>query len=83
MTWAILKLVAASAAESELGVLFLNGQDAKILQLALAELGLPQPPTPIHVNTTTTVGILNNAIKQQRSHTMEMRYFWLLCQYAH
>jgi hypothetical protein len=33
-----LKLVAASAAEAELGALFLNTQEAKVLQLILVEL---------------------------------------------
>jgi hypothetical protein len=78
ITCTILKLVAASAAEAELGALFLNAQEAKVLQLILTELGHPQPPTPIHIDTTTTVGIVNNTIKQQRSRAMEMRYFWLL-----
>jgi hypothetical protein len=42
------------------------------------ELGYPQPPTPIHLDNTTPVGIVNNTIKRQRSGAMEMRYFWLL-----
>jgi hypothetical protein len=73
-----LKLVAASAAEAELGALFLNAQEAKVLQLILTELGHPQPPMPIHTDNTTTVGIVNNLIKRQRSQAMETRYFWLL-----
>jgi hypothetical protein len=44
----------------------------------LAELGHPQPPTQIHIETTTIVGIVNNTIKQQRSRAMKMQYFWLL-----
>ena len=78
----ILKCVAASAAEAELGALFLNAMDAKILRLTLAEMGHPQPPTPIHVDNSTAVGIVNNTIKRQRSRAMNMRYFWLLCQEA-
>jgi hypothetical protein len=66
------------AAEAELGALFLNAQEAKVICLVLKELGHPQPPTPIHVDNTTTVGIVNNTIKRQRSRAMEMRYFWLL-----
>jgi hypothetical protein len=77
ITCTILKLVAASAAEAELGV-FLNAQEAKVLCLTLDKLGHPQLPTPIHVNNTTTVGIVNNTIKQQCSRAMEMHYFWLL-----
>ena len=78
ITCTILKLVAAFAAEAELGALFLNAQEAKVLQFVLKELGHPQPPIPIHINNTTTVGIVNNTIKRQRSRAMEMRYFWLL-----
>ena len=65
---AIIKIVAASAAEAELGALFINAKEAKIIRIILSELGHPQPPTPIHVdNTTTVVGIVNNTIKRQRS----------------
>ena len=80
ITCAILKLVAASAAEAELGALFLNAQDAKIIRLTLLEMEHPQPPTPAHVDNTTTVWIMNNTIKRQCSRAMEMRYFWLLDQ---
>jgi hypothetical protein len=65
ITCTILKLIAASATESELGALFLNAQEAKALQLTLAKLGHPQPPTPIHIDNTTTVIIVNNTTKQQ------------------
>ena len=78
ITCTILKLVAASAGKAELGALFLNAQEAKFIRLVLEELGHPQPPTPIHVDNTTTVGIVNNTIKRQRSRAMEMHYFWLL-----
>jgi hypothetical protein len=78
ITCTFLKLVAASAAEAELGTLFVNAQEAKVLHLTLAELGHPQPLTPIHINNTTTAGIVNNTIKRQQSRAMEMRYFWVL-----
>ncbi len=75
ITCTILKLVAASATEAELGALFLNAQEAKLKQLVLKELGHRQPPTPIHIDNTTTVAIVNNTIKSQWSQAMEMRYF--------
>ena len=82
VTCAIIKIVAASAAEAELGALFINAKEAKIIRIILSELGHPQPPTPIHVDNTTAVGIVNNTIKRQRSRSMKMRYFWLLDQEA-
>jgi hypothetical protein len=56
----------------------LNAQEAKVFRLILAKLGYPQPPTSIHINNTTTVGIVNTTIKHQQSRSMEMRYLWLL-----
>jgi hypothetical protein len=55
VTCKILKLVAAYTAEAELGTLFLNAHKAKVIRLVLEELGHPQPPTPIHIDNTTTV----------------------------
>jgi hypothetical protein len=78
ITCTILKLVAASTAEAELSALFLNAQVAKVMRICLEELGHPQSPTPIHIDNTTTVGIVNNTIKRQQSQAMVMRYFWLL-----
>ena len=73
---AILRCVAASAAEAELGALFLNMKEARILRLTLEELSHPQPLTPVHVDNSAAVGIANGTIKRQRSRVMEMRYFW-------
>ena len=80
ITCAILKRVAASAAEAELGALFVNVQDAKVIRLILEELGHRQPPIPVHIDNTTCVGIVNNTIKRQKSRSMEKSYFWLLDQ---
>ena len=82
VTCAILKLVAASAAEAELGALFLNTQEARIICLTLMEMGHPHPPTPIHIDNSTCVGIVNGTIKHQRLRAMENICFWLLDQEA-
>ena len=63
ITCTILKLVVALAADAELGALFLNAQEAKVIRLVLEDPGHPQPPTPISVDNTTTVGVVNNTIK--------------------
>jgi hypothetical protein len=76
----VLKHIAASAAEAELGYLFLNTQEVKIIRLILDEMGHPQPPTPVHCDNSTAVGISNNTVKRQRSRAMEMRYFWVVDQ---
>ncbi len=74
---AILRFVVASTAEAKLGALYLNCKQATIFRLTLKEMGHPQPPTPIHCDNPTAVGIANNTVKQQRSRSMEMRFFWV------
>ena len=74
---AILRFVVASAAEAELGALFLNCKQATIFRLTLEEMGHPQPPTLVHCDNSTAVGIANNSVKKQRSRSMEMRFFWV------
>ncbi len=71
----ILCFVVSSAAEAELGALFLNCKKGVIFWLTLKELGHPQLRTPVHCDNATTIGIANNTIKRQRSRSMEMRYF--------
>ena len=73
----ILKFVVASAAEAELGALFLNCKEGKIIRLTLEEMGHKQPPTPIHCDNVTAAGIANDTVKKQRSRSMEMRFFWV------
>ena len=67
----------ASAAETEYGALFLNGQSAVPIRTTLIEMHHPQPPTPIQVDSSTAVGIANKSIKQKRSKDMDMRFHWI------
>jgi hypothetical protein len=46
MLCSILRFVVASAAEAELGALFLNCQEGMIFRLTLEDLGHPQPKPP-------------------------------------
>ena len=39
-------------------------------------MGHSQPPTPIHCDNATVVGIANKTVKKHRSGLMEMRYFY-------
>ena len=53
---------AASAAEAKLGSLFLNTQETVKLHIYLQEIGHTQPPTPIHTDNTTVIGIIHKTI---------------------
>jgi hypothetical protein len=58
----IIKAVMSSAAEAELGALFLNAKEAVYLQQILTKMGHPQPRTSIQTNNTTAEGVINNII---------------------
>ena len=62
---AILRFVVASAAEAELGALFLNCKEGMIFCLTLEELGHPHPRTPVHCDNATAASITNNTVKRQ------------------
>ncbi len=73
----IMREVLSSAAEAELGALFLNGKEACPLRLCLEELGHSQPPTPIQTDNSTASGIANDTVKQKRSKAVDMRFYWI------
>ncbi len=76
MLCSILRCEVASAAEAELGALFMNCQEGMIFNATLKHLGHPQPAIPVHCDNVTAVGIANNTIKRQILQAMEMKYFW-------
>ena len=73
----ILKHVMSSAAEAEVGALFINGKETTVLRLTLLDMGWPQLPTPIQTDNSTASGIINRSIKQHRSRAMDMRFYWI------
>jgi hypothetical protein len=73
-----IKPVLVSAAECELGGLFLNGQEAvPEHSITLEELGHPQSATPMVTDNSTAMGIANDSIKQKRSKAMDVRFHWI------
>jgi hypothetical protein len=79
----IIKVVMSSAAEAELGALFLNAKEAVYLQQILTKMGHPQPRTPIQTNNTTAKGVINNKIQAKQTKAMDMCFHWLCNQEAH
>jgi hypothetical protein len=73
----ILRNVMASAAEAEVGALFVNAQEGTVLRTTLIELGHPQPPTPLQSDNSTATGIVNASIRQRRSKAIDMRFYWV------
>jgi hypothetical protein len=75
----IIKTVISSAAEAELGALFINAQTAVSMQCTLEELGHPQPRTPIQTNNSSAHALLTNKILPKALKAMDMQFQWLCC----
>ena len=73
----IIKSVMSSAAEAELGALYINAREALPMRVTLWEMGHEQPPTPIQTDNTTALGVVTNNIQPRRMKAMDMRYHWL------
>ncbi len=73
----IMQFVVASAAEAELGALFLNCQEGMIFRLTLEDLGHPQPKNPRTLQQCNRHQNQNNTIKWLRLRAMDMKCFWV------
>jgi hypothetical protein len=73
----IIKSVMSSAAEAELGALYINAREAVPCRTLLHEMGHQQPPTPIQTDNSTALGVVTNNILPRRTKAMDMRFWWL------
>jgi hypothetical protein len=73
----IIKAVMSSAAESELGSLYLNGRKGVKICNILEEMGHPQPPTPVQTDNSSAEGIINSRVQPKRTKAIDMRFHWL------
>ncbi len=67
----------SSAAEAELGALYLNAKETVYIQQILTKMGHPQPKTPIQTDNLMAEGVVNNRIQPKRTKAMDMRFHWL------
>jgi hypothetical protein len=73
----VLKHVMSSAAEAEIGAVFINSKEGAVLRTTLEELGHKQPPTPMETDNTTATGYSNGTIKQKRTKARDMHFYWI------
>jgi hypothetical protein len=78
----LIKAVMSSAAEAELGALYINAREAVPMRQLLTEMGHIQPRTPIQTDNSTACGVVNSNIQPRRTKAMDMRFHWLRCREA-
>jgi hypothetical protein len=75
----IMTAVMSSAADAELGALYINACEAVSIRNILHEMGHKQPKTPMQTDNSTALGVVNSNIQPRRTKSMDMRYYWLRC----
>ena len=73
----IIKSVMSSAAEAEIGALFINSRQAIPARHLLEEMGHPQPPTPIMTDNTTALRFVTKNLQPKQTKSTDMRYWWM------
>jgi hypothetical protein len=73
----IIKGVMSSAAEAELGAMYINARKAVEEHIILEEMGHNQPATPIQVDNSPAKGIINKRVQPKCTKAMDMRFHWL------
>ena len=73
----LIKAIMSSAAEAELGGLFLNATNVVSMQRILFDMGHPHPPTPIKIDNITALGVVINIIKRKYTKVVNLRFHWL------
>ncbi len=62
-----------------MGAFFINAKTGTSMRHTLAELGHPQPCTPMQTDNATACALLNNMILPNALKAMDMRFHWLRC----
>ena len=78
----IIKALMSSAAEAELGALFINFKLAVSARKTLEELSHLQPKTPMQTDNSTANGMLNNTITPKSTKSIDMQLQWMRCRDA-
>ncbi len=74
----VIDAVMSSAAEAEMGALFINAKEAVHMRRILSKMGHSQPRTPIQMDNSTAEGVINSRFRPKRTKAMDMRFEWLL-----
>ena len=59
----ILKMITSSSMETEVAATFYNAKEVLPFRVTVAEMGHPQPPTPMEMDNETAIGFLKSTMK--------------------
>jgi len=67
----------SSAAEAEIGALYINARKGVEERNILEEMGHMQPPTPVQTDNSTADNIINLRVQPKCTKAMDMCFHWL------
>ena len=70
----IIKAVMSSAAEAEIGAMYINAREAVPARKTLEETGHPQPKTPMQTDNSAAHQVVTNNVQPKRTKAMDMRF---------
>ena len=73
----IIRDAMSSAAEAEIGAMYINAREAVPTRRTLEEMGHPQPKTPMQTDNTAAQAVVTNNVQPRRTKAMDMRFHWL------
>ena len=74
----IMRNVNSSSAEAGCGALSYNARELESLRKALIYMVHPQQATEIITDNSTADGIMRGTIKQKRTKSIDIRFYWVL-----
>ena len=73
----IMRNIISLVEEAECGALLYNSKELKALRTTLREMGHTQQATEIITDKSTSDGIMRETIKQKRTKSMDIRFYWV------
>ena len=75
----IIKFIISSAAEAELGTLYIMAKEMVPTCQTLIEMGWKQPPSLIQTDNSKAAGVVNKTIVQCKRKSLDLCFHWLRC----
>ena len=73
----IIRNVMTSAADAEIGALYINTRQAIPARYQLEEMGHKQPPTPVQTDNTTALGFVTKNLQPKATKSTDMQHWFL------
>ena len=75
----IIKAVMTSAAEAEIGAMYINAREAVPQRMFLSDMGNPQPRTPMQTDNSAAHAVVTNNVQPRRTKAMDIIFHWIRC----